>query len=286
MGSPHYISPEQAQGAKDIDFRADIYSLGCSLYHMLTGQTPYTGDSSMVIMMKHVHDPAPAIFKAWPACPMPLGMLVGKLLAKDRNARPQSYEQLIADLFAVTDKLDQASAPAPAPKPAPVESAAAATQALAPSPGAPTVALQPSAKPKNLKVICAAAGVAAVVALAGLFLWSPWKNPSSQDSNTPSLHHSASSAAALKQLGNVFTNAVGAEMVYIPPGEFLLGSTKEEQAWVVANGGNADDVKHEGEALRKATIKQGFWMGRTEVTVGQWKDFTAATGYVTDAEKK
>ncbi|MCX6906985.1 MAG: formylglycine-generating enzyme family protein, partial [Verrucomicrobia bacterium] len=84
---------------------------------------------------------------------------------------------------------------------------------------------------------------------------------------------------------NVFTNSVGAEMVYIPPGEFLLGSTKEEQAWAVQNGAIEDNVKREGEAPRKATIKQGFWMGRTEVTVGQWKQFVKETGYVTDGEK-
>jgi serine/threonine-protein kinase len=48
MGSPHYMSPEQAKGVKDIDFHADIYSLGCTLYHMLTGKPPYEGEDSLV----------------------------------------------------------------------------------------------------------------------------------------------------------------------------------------------------------------------------------------------
>ncbi|MBM4155696.1 MAG: hypothetical protein FJ221_11815 [Lentisphaerae bacterium] len=95
----------------------------------------------------------------------------------------------------------------------------------------------------------------------------------------------AAPAAALKQPGSVFTNAVGAEMVAIPPGEFMLGSTKEEQAWARANGEEHQDAGQEGEHPRKTTIKQGFWMGRTEVTVGQWKQFVAATGYVTRHEK-
>jgi formylglycine-generating enzyme required for sulfatase activity len=96
----------------------------------------------------------------------------------------------------------------------------------------------------------------------------------------------ATTSAALKRLGSVFTNAVGAEMVYIPPGEFMMGSTKEEQAWAVAGGAMEENVKAEGEAPRKAVIKQGFWMARTEVTVGQWKQFVAATGYRTVAEQR
>ena len=76
------------------------------------------------------------------------------------------------------------------------------------------------------------------------------------------------------------------ELVGIPPGEFLLGSTKEEQAWAMANGAAERYVKSEGEAPRKTRIKDGFWMGRTEVTVGQWKEFVTATGYKTEAEKQ
>ena len=69
MGSPHYMSPEQARAVKEIDFRADIYSLGCTLYHMLIGRPPYEGDDSMAIMMRQINDPPPAIFKVWPQCP-------------------------------------------------------------------------------------------------------------------------------------------------------------------------------------------------------------------------
>jgi formylglycine-generating enzyme required for sulfatase activity len=92
------------------------------------------------------------------------------------------------------------------------------------------------------------------------------------------------------KVGDVFMlevgNGVTMELMGIPPGEFMLGSTKEEQAWAVANGATEEQVKREGEAPRKARIKEGFWMGRTEVTVGQWKQFVSATGYVTDGEKQ
>jgi formylglycine-generating enzyme required for sulfatase activity len=79
--------------------------------------------------------------------------------------------------------------------------------------------------------------------------------------------------------------STGIELVWIPPGEFMLGSTPAEQQWALANGAKADGIGFEGKKPRKAAIKQGFWLGRTEVTVGQWKQFVAATSYKTDAEK-
>ena len=305
MGSPHYISPEQARGVKDIDFRADIYSLGCTLYQMLTGRPPYEGDDPMAVITKHVNDPPPAIFAALPGCPVPLGMLVGKMLAKRRAERPQSYEELIADLFAVHDNLKAASAQATVTLPQPAADAAATVPSPAPAKQPKAVVSKPLAavasEPKPVardsrfvtrksRLVMGGAVVAVAVLLAGLFLWSPWKQSgtgilpvsSSSDGQAGRLSYTA----ALKLLGNVYINAVGAEMVYVPPGEFILGSTKEEQAWAVASGRREEEVKREGEAPRKATIKQGFWMGRTEVTVGQWKQFVKETGYVTDGEKK
>ena len=280
LGSPHYISPEQAMAVKEIDFRADIYSLGCTLYHMLTGRTAYEGDSSMVLMMKHVRDPAPDIFEALPECPRKLGVMVGRMMAKNRDDRPSSYEELIAGLWDANESVGGDTEIGRPPAAQPLSSTAVGQIAAVPTMAA---ALRNRISPG---MIYGAAGGVAVLLLAGLWFWSPWKKLSSQDSNTPSLQHSISSSAALKQLGNVFTNAVGAEMVYIPPGEFMLGSTKEEQAWANANNCPEKDTKHEGEAPRKVAIKQGFWMGRTEVTVGQWKQFVKETGYVTDGEKK
>ncbi|MCX6897244.1 MAG: SUMF1/EgtB/PvdO family nonheme iron enzyme [Verrucomicrobia bacterium] len=115
MGSPHYISPEQASAKKDIDFRADIYSLGCTLYHMLTGRPPYEGNDPMVVMGLHVNAAPPAMFKTWPQCPMPLALLVGKMLKKNPRERQQSYEELIAELTAVHEKIAAMQAAAAAP---------------------------------------------------------------------------------------------------------------------------------------------------------------------------
>ena len=324
VGTPHYCSPEQARGEKDIDFRSDIYSLGCTLYHLLSGHMPYEGGaetSPVAIMVKHVTDPPPQILQVLPACPPPVVLLLDKMLAKHPTARHQSYGELIQDLQRIIAQLQSGAA-------APVASAVAAT---APRSVEATMA----SRKFSPALICAVAGVAAAAVLAGVWWWSPWKERSagilpadSRTSQQPeqkpaasaatpfasepatkpavaptpstasqspstapasaaaSLPAPASSEAALQKLGNVFTNAVGAEMVYIPPGEFMMGSTKEEQEWAVALAKHQEKlIRIEGEQPRKATIRNGFWLGRTEVTVGQWKRFVAATGYVTDGEK-
>ena len=80
------------------------------------------------------------------------------------------------------------------------------------------------------------------------------------------------------------TTSTGVELVWIPPGDFMMGSPTQEQAWAMSNGVSEAALKREGSP-RKTTIKQGFWMGRTDVTVAQWKQFVSATTYVTDAEK-
>jgi len=81
------------------------------------------------------------------------------------------------------------------------------------------------------------------------------------------------------------------EVVYIPPGEFMIGSTSKEREWATgpeggtgrAAGGDGRE-RYEGDP-RRTRIKDGFWMGRTELTVGQWRRFVEETGYITDAEK-
>ena len=75
------------------------------------------------------------------------------------------------------------------------------------------------------------------------------------------------------------------ELVYIKEGEFQMGSGPEERAWAAANGASETLVKFEGDQPRKAMIRQGYWIGRTEVTVGQWKQFVIAASHTPDGEK-
>ena len=82
---------------------------------------------------------------------------------------------------------------------------------------------------------------------------------------------------------------VSLEVLYIPPGEFMMGSTPAEKAWATGIEGGAtpgtDRESYEGEQPRPMRVKDGFWMGRTEVSVGQFRRFVEESGYVTDAEK-
>ena len=100
VGSPHFISPEQAHGQRDIDPRADIYSLGCTLHYMMTGRTVFEGPDFMSIMYKHVNEPPNPIHTLLPNCPAVVNRLIVRMLAKNRDERHQNYAELIEELVA------------------------------------------------------------------------------------------------------------------------------------------------------------------------------------------
>jgi class 3 adenylate cyclase/tetratricopeptide (TPR) repeat protein len=87
IGTPDYMSPEQAQGRDDVDARADIYALGAMLYQMLCGEVPYVADSPMNVLMKHIHEPLPPLREKNPTVPPQAQAVVHKAMAKDRQER-------------------------------------------------------------------------------------------------------------------------------------------------------------------------------------------------------
>lgn len=98
MGTPHFIAPEQARGEPDVDTRADIYSLGASLYFLLTGKPPFQADSSMAVMYKHVNDPLPDPRKLNPNLSDGVVRILKKMTAKDPADRYQDMLELYNDL--------------------------------------------------------------------------------------------------------------------------------------------------------------------------------------------
>ncbi len=94
-GTPAFIAPEQALGRSKLDGRVDIYATGCVAYWLLTGQLVFTADTSMALLMHHVHTPPPApSSRAEQAIPPELDQLVLSCLAKNPTERPQSAREL------------------------------------------------------------------------------------------------------------------------------------------------------------------------------------------------
>ena len=97
LGTPFYMSPEQINNAKDVDFRSDIYSLGITLYYLACGRVPYAG-TAFEVMAKHVQAPLPSPKLHAPDLPDAVCDVIKKMTAKKPEHRYQSYEGLCEDL--------------------------------------------------------------------------------------------------------------------------------------------------------------------------------------------
>ncbi len=99
VGTPHYISPEQIRGARDVDARADVYSLGATLYHLATGHTPFSGTSGALVMSMHLVQPLADPRTYVPGLTEGFCRVVRKMMAKSRDERYASVDALDRDLY-------------------------------------------------------------------------------------------------------------------------------------------------------------------------------------------
>ena len=97
MGSVHYTSPEQARGGYS-DAKSDIYSLGITLFEMLTGRVPFNGDTTVAIAIKHIQEPMPSPREFVPEIPVSVEKIVLKCTQKSPDNRYQSMSELVEDL--------------------------------------------------------------------------------------------------------------------------------------------------------------------------------------------
>lgn len=100
VGTAQYMSPEQIKG-EQIDRRSDIYSLGVTLFEMVSGHPPYEADSAMTLMMMHINDPVPDVKQVNPDVSPQLVAVINKALAKSREDRYQTAGEMAAALKAV-----------------------------------------------------------------------------------------------------------------------------------------------------------------------------------------
>lgn len=101
-GSPPYMSPEQCRG-EPVDGRSDVYSLGVTLYLLLTGRRPFLGETAQALILMHQQDEHPPVSELRPGLPRELERIINRMLAKDPDARYQEAEELAEDLEAAAE---------------------------------------------------------------------------------------------------------------------------------------------------------------------------------------
>ena len=107
LGTPIYMSPEQCRGAAAVDWRADIYAMGCILFEMLAGRPPFTYEGFGELIAAHISEPPPSLLALRPRITPAVAAFVARLLEKDPARRPQSMEaagKQIADVARPGDR--------------------------------------------------------------------------------------------------------------------------------------------------------------------------------------
>ena len=119
IGTPAYMSPEQAAGERSLDARTDIYSLGAVVYEMLAGEPPFTGPTAQAIIARRLSAPAPRLRQARPTVPERVEQAVARALAPVPADRFESAEEFARALAPATTEATTVASPAPPLPPLP-----------------------------------------------------------------------------------------------------------------------------------------------------------------------
>lgn len=115
LGTPQYVSPEQARGIEDIDCRTDMYSLGCTLYHMVTGQLPYPSNNPVAVLTAQATKPFPDPLLSAPNLSPKVVSLIRRMTAKDRKLRIPNMDTLLSAIDNGPDESEPNTAQLSAP---------------------------------------------------------------------------------------------------------------------------------------------------------------------------
>jgi serine/threonine-protein kinase len=302
MGTPAYMSPEQIQGLK-VDARADIYSMGVTLYEMLTGRVPFErsadADSDYPVLTAHINQAPLPPRQLVPGIPPGLEAAMLKAMEKRPEHRFASCQEFRQAIVAPPSPPRVSVAPAPVLSPLPVATpeppVVPPASAPPPEPIAPPGHVEPPTPSpwtkKLLKFGGITAGGAVLVGLvvAGI-VW--WRRPQPSPAVTPPVQAPTVSVPATHPEPEVPKAPVvptrekphptvaapasnkakenprdGLMYVWIPPGSFMMGCSPDD-----------NQCQDDERPAHLVSLPGGFWLGQTEVTVGAYKRFAAATG--------
>jgi serine/threonine protein kinase len=286
MGTPDYIAPEQIIDCSRVDGRADIYSLGCTLFQLLTGQAPFAVGNLSQRLDQHLRtEPRPAS-ELRPDLPAQLDAILRKMLAKQPDQRYASAAEVATALapFCATEAASRGNLPeqsatlASAPPdetimevppkaipvlPVPPKAIPVLPEPLAPAAtdsAPPGVAGPPPRRRKLWLPLGAAAGFLLLVPLLWFVLQGDVDPGPGPEPKAPP--------------PGEFTNKIGMKLKRIPAGKFVMGAPKSELVFDKTNEFNTDLPQHE------VTITYPFYMGIYEVTIGQFREFVKDTKHV------
>ena len=324
FGTPEYMAPEQAVNASTVDQRADIYSLGCTLFFLLTGRPVLAGKTFLETVMAHQLQSLPSLVAIRGDVPAELDQIFRRMTARKAEQRFASMREVIAELRAIpTDRLARIpSAVVLKPSAPTVDSAdAGSTEWFAPlqdlnmGRDATVEMMNPSELP-SLAPKVRRAGVAAVLLsilalVLGVSRWVtvaekepiahssgetgpstlPINSSPPQPLNFPASLENVQRAqrdwAAHLNTEPIITNSVGIRLCLIPPGEFLMGTPDEEiNAIRSMNVAEYEIAQGQNELpAHRVRLSKPFWMSQTEVTVGQFRRFIDEEHFVTETER-
>lgn len=301
IGTPAYMSPEQAMGNVTLDGRSDIYSLGIILFEMLTGRTPFNAPTPIALVVQQIHTPLPPLRAFNPNLPAGLEQVIALATTKDRNYRyatagqlAQAFEQVLAGQWAAMPTvIEKLPLPSPtvtdSPPPPKINStlqwviglfAVIGLIGFIALAGNLLLGGEPAATPTAVVLFITATFPPTTVTHTPLAptitptLTSPTPtslpSPTATNSPTPS-------PTTVVVYSPLYTGRDRVIMRLVPAGEFLMGSTNDQLQTAVqlCQDSNSDDVCAFGEFANEMpqhpVYLDAFYIGETEITNDQYR---------------
>ncbi len=293
MGTVDYMAPEQALNTKTADARADIYSLGCTLYFLLTGKATYDGDTLMAKLLAHRDQPIPSLRESRPEVPEQIQAVFSRMVAKKIEDRYQTMTEVIVDLAGLTNGKEPAANTRPSAGSFAESGLTDFLRDVSLAPAAPVNRRKTSFDSdwirQNKKLLLAGGGGLGLLVLLATILvshrnkdgkesitakqappakkenvtatsWNGWPADAPKPAIAP---FDAKQAKKHQQewarhLGVPveYTNSIGMKFILIPPGEFMMGSTPAEIDEVLPDARGDQEFQKLWQACLKSEAPQ------------------------------